>query len=102
MSSLEGELRVGGSYRIAMEQPGVERRTLVWTFRVIDRPERLVYGWRWADGPEAVTVLFRDAGERTEVEIVHTGIADPAVRDSHGMGWQGCLEELETTLNPMV
>ena len=26
-----------------MEQPGMARRTLVWTFREIDPPERLVY-----------------------------------------------------------
>jgi uncharacterized protein YndB with AHSA1/START domain len=99
VSALDGELEVGGSYRIAMEEPGGERRTLVWTFREIDRPARLVYGWRWADGPEAgpesvVTVSFREAGGRTEVEVVHTGIADPVVRDSHGMGWQGCLDGL--------
>ena len=67
VASLEGELRVGGSYRIAMEEPGGERRTLIWTFREIVPPTRLVYSWRWADGPEAgpgstVTVIFRDAG----------------------------------------
>ena len=107
VSALDGDLKVGSSYRITMEQPGVERRTLVWTFREIDPPARLVYTWRWADGPEEgpeslVTVEFREAGERTEVEITHTGIADPAVRDSHGMGWQGCLDGLVTTLNQMV
>ena len=104
VSAVEGEVRVGGAIRIVMEQPGVEQRTLVWTFREIDPPARLVYGWRWADGPEAgpeslVTVRFRDAGERTEVEIVHSGIADAAIRDSHGMGWQGCLDGLVATLN---
>lgn len=107
VAALDGELRIGGSYRIVMEQRGMERRTLVWTFREIDPPARLSYGWRWADGPEAgpeslVTVQFREAGERTVVEIVHTGIADPAVRDSHGMGWQGCLDGLATSLNQMV
>lgn len=104
VSALEGELRAGGAIRIVMEGPGGERRTLVWAFHEIDPPARLVYTWRWADGPEAgaeslVTVEFREAGERTEVEIVHTGIADPAVRDRHEMGWQGCLEGLVTTLN---
>jgi uncharacterized protein YndB with AHSA1/START domain len=103
VTALDGELRIGGSYRIVMEQPDRERRTLVWTFREIDPPARLVYTWRWADGPEAgpeslVTVRFRPAGERTEVEIVHTGIPDPAVRDSHGSGWQGCLDALVAAL----
>jgi uncharacterized protein YndB with AHSA1/START domain len=107
VSAVEGELRVGSAIRIVMDGPGGERRTLVWTFREMDPPARLVYGWRWADGPQAgpeslVIVLFREAGERTEVEIVHTGLADPAMRDSHGMGWQGCLDGLVTTLNQMV
>jgi uncharacterized protein YndB with AHSA1/START domain len=107
VSALEGDVRIGATLRIVTEGPGDERRTLVWTFHEIDPPARLVYGWRWADSPEegpesVVTVVFRDAGERTEVEIVHTGIADPAVRDSHGMGWEGCLDGLVATLNQMV
>jgi uncharacterized protein YndB with AHSA1/START domain len=104
---LDADLRVGGSYRIAMEQPGGERRTLVWTFREIAPPERLVYGWRWDSGPEMgteslVTVVFREAGERTEVELIHTGIADDTVRDSHAAGWSGCLDGLVATLNRLV
>jgi uncharacterized protein YndB with AHSA1/START domain len=107
VTALDGELRVGGGYRIAMEEPGGERRVLVWTFREIAPPSRLVYTWRWEDGPEAgpeslVTVVFRESGERTEVELIHTGIADPAVRDSHGAGWLGCLDGLVATLNPLV
>jgi hypothetical protein len=46
-----------------------------------------------------VTVVFRDAGERTEVELVHTGSADDAVRDSHGAG---CLDGLVASLNRLV
>lgn len=107
VAALEGEVRAGGAIRIVMEGPGGEARTLIWTFHEVDPPARLVYGWRWADGPEAgpeslVTVLFRDAGERTEVEIVHTGIADPELRDNHEKGWQGCLDGLMATLNRVV
>ena len=101
VSALDGELRVGGSYRIAMETPDGERRVLVWTFREIVPPARLVYSWRWDDGPEAgpestVTVQFRDVERGTEIELIHTGIADGQVRESHGQGWLGCLDGLES------
>jgi uncharacterized protein YndB with AHSA1/START domain len=101
VSDLQADLRVGGSYRIVMEARG-EQRILVWTWREIAPPERLVYAWRWENGPEAgleslVTVLFREAGERTEVELVHTGIPSDAIRDSHAAGWLACLENLAGT-----
>jgi uncharacterized protein YndB with AHSA1/START domain len=100
VSALDGELRVGGSYRITMEVPGGERRVLVWTFHEIVAPARLVYSWRWDNGPETgaesiVTVEFRDVGGGTEIDLVHTGIADRQVRESHAQGWLGCLDGLE-------
>jgi uncharacterized protein YndB with AHSA1/START domain len=99
VSALDGELRVGGSYRIAMEEPGGDRRVLIWTFQKIVPPSLLVYAWRWDDGPEAgsestVTVKFRDTARGTEVEVIHTGIADRRVRESHSQGWLGCLDGL--------
>jgi uncharacterized protein YndB with AHSA1/START domain len=98
--SVEGECRVGGRFRIVMEGPDGERRTLVWRFVEIVAPERLVYGWQWADGPEAgpeslVTVEFREAGpERTTLELTHTGIDDPAIERNHEVGWAACLDGL--------
>ncbi len=102
VTGLDGELRVGGQYRIAMRMPDGGARELVWTFREIAPPERLVYGWRYGGEESTVTVLFRDAGDRTEVEIVHTELDDPQTRAGHGDGWVGCLDGLETTLNQMV
>jgi uncharacterized protein YndB with AHSA1/START domain len=107
VAALEADLRVGGSYRIAMQAPDGERRVLVWTFREIARPERLVYEWRWESGPDVaapslVTVAFHEAGAHTEIELTHTGIDDEAIRARHGPGWLACLEELDRTLNRMV
>jgi uncharacterized protein YndB with AHSA1/START domain len=105
--ALDADLRVGGSYRIVMEGADGEQRVLVWTFREIARPERLVYDWQWTTGPETgppsrVTVTFRAAGERTQVELTHTGIADPAIAANHAAGWAACLDGLDATLNRMV
>jgi uncharacterized protein YndB with AHSA1/START domain len=107
VSEVHADLRVGGSYRIVMTAPGSAPRVLVWTFREIAPPDRLVYAWHWAEGPEGtvesiVTVRFRDRGERTEVEVTHTGFDDDSVRDNHAQGWLGCLGELDKTLNHMV
>jgi uncharacterized protein YndB with AHSA1/START domain len=102
--AIEGEGRVGGAFRIVMEGPDGERRTLVWRFLEIVAPERLVYGWQWADGPEAgseslVTLTFRDAGPgRTELELVHTGIDDPLIERNHEAGWAACLDGLTRAL----
>ena len=103
VSGLDGELRVGGCYRIAMDVPGGERRVLIWAFHEIARPSRLVYSWRWEGGPDAgaestVTVKFRDAGGGTEVEVIHTDITDRQIRDSHAQGWLGCLDSLQAAL----
>lgn len=100
---LESDLRVGGRYRIVMEAPDGERRVLVWSFREIARPERLVYGWRWDAGTESlVAIRFHDLGDRTEIEITHTGIAGDAEGAMHEHGWAACLDGLDATLNRMV
>lgn len=100
---LEHDLRVGGSYRIVMEAPDGERRVLTWSFLEIAPPERLVYGWRWDAGAASlVAVRFHDLGDRTEIEITHTGISDEAEAAMHEHGWSTCLDGLHATLNRMV
>ena len=94
---LDGELRPGGSYRIAMVEPSGGERVLEWTFREIDPPRRLVYGWRWLSGggdDSLVVVEFDDLGERTRVRVEHTGLPDEHSRSIHESGWIGCLDNL--------
>jgi uncharacterized protein YndB with AHSA1/START domain len=93
---LEGELRPGGRYRIAMQEPAGGERLLEWTFREIDAPRRLVYDWRWLSGSRdasLVVVEFLDLGDRTRVVVEHAGLP-PESRDTHARGWAGCLENL--------
>jgi len=94
---LDGELRPGASYRITMLEPAGGERVLEWTFREIDPPRRLVYGWRWLSGSgddSLVVVEFADLGDRTRVVVEHSGLPDAASREIHGRGWIGCLDAL--------
>jgi uncharacterized protein YndB with AHSA1/START domain len=94
---LDGELSPGGAYRIAMVEPTGGERVLEWTFREIDRPRRLVYGWRWLGGSgdaSLVVVEFADLGDRTRVVVEHSGLPAGPVRDIHERGWIGCVDNL--------
>jgi uncharacterized protein YndB with AHSA1/START domain len=97
VNRLEGELRPGGAYRIAMSEPTGGERVLEWTFREIDPPRRLVYGWRWLQGggdDSLVVVEFADLGDRTRVVVEHSGLPDERSRAGHESGWIGCLDNL--------
>jgi uncharacterized protein YndB with AHSA1/START domain len=66
-------------------------------------PERLVYTWTWEGEPElmrgsegtVVEVDFVDDGDGTLVVLTHRGFAHEEIRDMHGEGWRGCLDNLE-------
>jgi uncharacterized protein YndB with AHSA1/START domain len=94
---LDGELEPGGAYLIAMREPTGGERVLEWTFREIDPPRRLIYGWRWLQGSgddSVVTVEFADLGDRTRVVVEHHGLPDDRSRSVHERGWIGCLDGL--------
>ncbi len=56
------------------------------------------YTWNW-EGLESeetlVTVLFRDLGSSTEVELIHSQFTNDEEREKHNQGWVGCLLQLE-------
>ena len=95
------DLREGGEYRIAnLEQDG----STTWISGVFERvlaPEELVYTWNVSIVPGDATlvrVAFNEHPEGTEIVLRHERFADAAVRDMHGMGWEGCFEKLEALL----
>ena len=97
----EVDLRVGGAYRLTMQDSGGDMHTVRGEYRRIDRPGLLVYTWAWeqADGEpgheSTVTVRFSPRGDRTVVEIEHTGLESIDSRDRHGIGWKGSLDSLQ-------
>jgi uncharacterized protein YndB with AHSA1/START domain len=93
----EVDLRVGGRYRIVNRMPDGSDLVIAGAFTQIERPHRLAYTWSVGEtaSPELVTVRFDAQGAgRTEVIITHAQIATPKARDSHAMGWEGCLDGL--------
>jgi uncharacterized protein YndB with AHSA1/START domain len=100
----EVDLRVGGGYRLSMQDPdGGDVHSVVGEYREVERPARLVYTWSWEGDPAEmegsartlVTVEFHAEGERTRVVLTHDGFATDAAREMHAGGWTGCLDNLE-------
>lgn len=97
---MEQDPRVGGTYRMTMQQPDGERIAVYGVFREIQPPERISYTWRWEeDTPEAeietlVTVEFHDRGNETELVLTHDLFASEESRAGHEGGWNSALDKL--------
>jgi uncharacterized protein YndB with AHSA1/START domain len=90
--AIDLDLRVGGSYRIAMQPPEGE-------FLVIDRPGLLSYTFRWEeptpdDRETVVTISLRDAGGFTEMKVEQGVFATEERLALHTQGWSDSLERL--------
>jgi uncharacterized protein YndB with AHSA1/START domain len=101
----EVDLRVGGHYRLSMEDPDTGAvHTVRGEYREVQRPGRLVYSWCWEEGGDGtdhestVTVEFLGDGEQTKVVVLHTGLVSPESRGQHEAGWIGCFENLQSRL----
>ena len=93
----EVDLRVGGRYRIVMSGPDGVDRSVGGVYRVVERPSKLVYTWKWEESPmgdSIVTVEFHERGKETEVILRHEGLANADSRARHEHGWNGCLDNL--------
>jgi uncharacterized protein YndB with AHSA1/START domain len=95
------DLRVGGSYRLSMEDPDAGTvRTVTGEYREVNRPRRLVYSWCWEEAEgvsgevSTVTVEFVRDGERTKVVLEHSELSTAESRDGHRRGWEACMEIL--------
>ena len=90
------EPRVGGRYQVDMQgESGVIPHS--GTYRVIDRPKRLVFTWHsphTGPGETLVTVDFLRVGSKTEVVVTHEQLPETA-RDAHQRGWTSGLEHLD-------
>lgn len=97
---MEQDPRVGGTYRMTMQQPDGERIHVRGVFREIRPPERVSYTWVWEeDTPEAetetlVTVEFHERGGETELVLTHEQLASEESRAGHEGGWNSALDEL--------
>ena len=102
--SIEIDLRVGGSYRIAMQPPEGDLFYLTGAFREIDPPARLAYTFRWEDPtPDdretLVTLSLRDLGESTELVLAQGTFAAERRRALHEQGWTDGLDRLQELMS---
>ena len=102
--SIELDVRVGGSYRIAMQPPDGELFHLSGEFLEVEPPARLAYTFRWEepdpdDQETIVTLSFADRGDSTEVTFTQRAFATEARRALHEQGWTDGFERLEKALD---
>jgi uncharacterized protein YndB with AHSA1/START domain len=95
------EPRVGGRYEITMHLGNGQVIPVSGVFKIIERPQRLVFSWGWNGDParqSLVTLEFHARGARTELVLRQEGLGPIANRDDHGKGWSGALNKLERHL----
>jgi uncharacterized protein YndB with AHSA1/START domain len=101
---MEADLRVGGAYRMTMQNPNGERMAVGGVYREVTAPERISYTWRWEeDSPDEeidtlVTVEFHDLGDETELVLTHEQFASEESRANHQGGWDAALDKFATFL----
>ena len=97
--------RVGGRYRLGMQDPAPEHPYVVGgVYRNLQPPERLVFTWTWerrpGDAPEwtpAETLLTLELDDRdgaTALRLTQEWFPNRNMRDQHQDGWNGCLDLL--------
>jgi uncharacterized protein YndB with AHSA1/START domain len=93
----EIDLRVGGKYRLGMQDPTKDFPHVVGgTFQEVKSPQKLVYTWQWEgqDEKTLVTVEFQARGNSTEVILTHGEFSETKTMEEHTKGWHGCLDQL--------
>jgi uncharacterized protein YndB with AHSA1/START domain len=98
---VEVDARVGGKYHILMVSPDGQEHDVRGVYREVSPPTKLVYTWAWKSTQEReslVTVELRAKDGGTDLTLTHSDFADPAARDGHEKGWNGCLARLERYL----
>jgi uncharacterized protein YndB with AHSA1/START domain len=103
-ATITSDLKIGGSYEIAMWDAEGGRHSQFGVYREIVPPSRLVFTWSCPElevRDSLVTVELIDRGERTELVLTHELPPEPAIRRGHEQGWEGCLGNLEKMLGTL-
>jgi uncharacterized protein YndB with AHSA1/START domain len=102
VSFAELDVRVGGRFRIVFGGPDGKAHECAGVYREVVPNRKLVFTWTWPNStPEReslVTVVFKAAGDGTELEFRHEQLFDEQVRDDHKRGWTTSFDKLERFL----
>ncbi len=91
---IEGELTVGGRYRMVMRAPDGTEVEASGVYREIVPHQRLVYTWVWSTTPERealISITLRAAHGGTELTLKHEGLFDELDVRNHEGGWTNVL-----------
>ena len=98
----EVDLRVGGTVRVVMREPGKDvEYGGGGHYTEIEPPRRLAFTWLW-DGDTRRTLIeidFEEADGATTVRFTHRGLWDEEAVRNHRGGWGEVLESLARELN---
>ena len=99
---IEVDLRVGGKYRLGIQNESGTILYVVGEYQEVLPPRRLIYTWQWEqDDPDEtlVTVDFRPVKHsQTEIALKHERFTSVTARTNHHTGWDGCLDKLSKLL----
>jgi uncharacterized protein YndB with AHSA1/START domain len=104
----EGDLRVGGKWRVGMREPDGEDAFMHGEYLEIEEPSRLVYTHGWEDSKlhpghmtQVSVQLFENNGQTTMI-FTQTKLPTVASRDGHGEGWSSAFESLAKYLESLA
>lgn len=95
----ELDLRVGGSFRFDMTNPGAPNIVITGYYVEIVRPEKLVFTWQSSttDNKETlVTVILTERAAFTEVRLTHERLTTEQMILDHQQGWEFFMNNFAT------
>lgn len=95
----ELDLRVGGSFRFDMTNPGAPNIVITGYYVEIVRPEKLVFTWQASttdDKETLVTVILTERAAFTEVRLTHEGLTTEQMILDHQQGWEFFMNNFAT------
>lgn len=99
MASCEVDARVGGKYRLELNDPEGKTHVVFGVYRVVDRPTLLSMTWAWEspgwkDKESRITVEFTPEGDGTRLVLTQVALLDAEAVKNHTEGWNGGLDRL--------
>ena len=97
---MEMDFRVGGKYRGMIRSKDHGDNWFHGAYLEIERPHRLVFTWRWEQGPASdtettITITFREEADGRTTQLFHqTPFTSVERRDSHVGGWTSLFNKL--------
>ena len=108
VTTAEIDLRLGGKYQLVLRAPDGAEIKHFGEYIEIVRPEKLVFTWILENQACAgsqnqcattlVSIVFKQIGATTEIQLTHERLPDKAACDGHRFGWSSSFDKLEKFL----